>query len=94
MMLVCVWEAGEGDGGVYCTRSPNCTHHMARVVVYYCRLLLSTGCLARGVSSVGKDSYFNYLLRAGSYDCFLEELQEGSNVEVEYHVSGLCHCVW
>ena len=50
--------------------------------------------LVHGVSSVGKDSYFNYLLRAGSYDCFLEELQEGSNVEIEYHVSGLCHCVW
>ena len=39
---------------------------------------------------VGKESYFNYVLGAGSYDCFLEELKEGGNAEVEYHVSGPC----
>ena len=39
------------------------------------------------MSSVGKESYFTYVLSAGSYDCFHEDLQEGSTVEVEYQVS-------
>ena len=42
---------------------------------------------------VGKESYFNYVLGAGSYDCFLEELKEGGNAEVEYHVSVSVRCI-
>ena len=46
-------------------------------------------CGARVLCLVGKESYFNYVLEAGGYDCFFEELLEGDNVEIDYQVRAL-----